>query len=107
MPPSTESTSFLAEMSITNNSIPRHHPQTASRIFEGEAVIISPTQNKVRMLNLTGSRIWELADGSHTLTEIAAILSEEFQVTPDDALNSVRTFVEELVAQQLLVLEET
>jgi len=92
-------------MIIDENARPRHHPQTASRIFDGEAVIISPSQNMVRMLNPTGSRIWELADGSRTITEIANILTEEFEVTPEHALESVRVFVHELVQRQLLTLE--
>ena len=56
------------------------HPRTASRVFNGEAVIISPAENVVRMLNPVGSRIWELCDGSRTLDQIAAALTDEFEV---------------------------
>jgi hypothetical protein len=93
-------------MTIDDSARPRHHPQTASRIFDGEAVIISPSQNMVRMLNPTGSRIWELADGSLTLAEIAVILTEEFEVTPEHALESVRAFVQDMIERQLLTLEK-
>jgi len=82
---------------------PAHHPRTASRVFSGEAVIISPAENVVRLLNLTGSRIWELADGTRTVEQIAVILSEEFAVELPHARRSVAAFVEELAGKELLV----
>ena len=79
-----------------------HHPRTASRVFNGEAVIISPADNVVRMLNPVGSRIWELCDGSHTLDQIAAALTEEFDVDVVHARQSVAAFVADLLAKDLL-----
>lgn len=81
---------------------PKHHPRTASRVFSGEAVIISPAENVVRMLNPVGSRIWELADGTRTAEEIAAVLAQEFDVDLPQARSSVATFVDELVGKELL-----
>jgi hypothetical protein len=69
------------------------HPRTASRVFNGEAVIISPAENFVRMLNPVGSRIWELCDGSRTLDQIAAALAEEFEVDVAHARQSVADYV--------------
>jgi hypothetical protein len=81
---------------------PTHHLRTASRVFDGEAVVISPAENTVRMLNPIGSRIWELADGTRTIEEIAVTLTQEFAVDLPEARRSTATFVEELVAKQLL-----
>lgn len=81
---------------------PVHHPQIASRIFSGEAVVITPAENMVRMLNDVGSRVWELADGTRTVAEIAQILTQEFDVTLEDAQASTTVFVDELVAKGLL-----
>jgi len=89
---------------MSDHRIPKRHPDTAFRIFDGEAVIISPTQNMVRMLNPTGSRIWELADGSRSIAEIAAILTEEFEVRPEHAPKSARDFVLALVERDLMTL---
>lgn len=82
---------------------PMHHPRTAARIFSGEAVVISPAENTVRMLNPVGSRIWELADGTRTQEEIAAALTREYDVALPDARRSVAEFVEQLVARELLI----
>ena len=89
-------------MSQPDNRIPMHHPQTAARVFSGEAVIITPAENTVRMLNTVGSRVWELADGRRTVDEIAGVLTQEFDVDMDQARDSASGFVDELAAKGLL-----
>lgn len=64
--------------------------------------MISPAENMVRMLNPTGSRIWQLADGTRTVDEIAAALAQEFDVSPDQARASADEFIAALVAKDLL-----
>lgn len=85
---------------------PLRNSATASRVFSGEAVIITPDQNMVRMLNEVGSRIWELADGAHTVDEIGAALTREYAIAADEAQESVRRFVDELLEKGLLQLSE-
>ena len=82
---------------------PAHHPDTASRLFDGEAVIVSPSKNMVRMLNSVGGRIWELADGSRSLAEIIEQIVQEYEVEPQEAGVSVAGFVQELVDRGMLV----
>lgn len=83
---------------------PIRNPATASRVFSGEAVVITPSQNTVRMLNEAGSRIWELADGQRTVDEIVDVLVAEYEVTEDAAHQSVARFVDELLSNELLQL---
>jgi hypothetical protein len=89
-------------MNPPDNRIPTHHPQIAARVFSGEAVIITPTENTVRMLNTVGSRVWELADGTRTVDEIAGVLTQEFDVDLPQAQASASQFVDELAAKGLL-----
>jgi hypothetical protein len=89
-------------MTQPDDRIPTHHPQTAARVFSGEAVIITPAENTVRMLNAVGSRVWELADGTRTVEEIAGVLTQEFDVDLAQARGSATQFVDELVAKGLL-----
>ena len=89
-------------MNLPDDRKPVRHDSTASRVFSGEAVVISPAENMVRMFNPVGSRIWELADGTRTVEEIAVTLTQEFAVDLPEARRSTATFVEELVAKQLL-----
>ena len=89
-------------MAELENRIPIHHPRTASRVFSGEAVVITPAENRVRMLNPVGSRVWELADGTRTLDEIAAALTVEFETDLPQARASVVAFVDALMEKGLL-----
>lgn len=81
---------------------PIHSPRTASRVFGQDAVIISPAENTVRMLNPTGSRIWELADGSRTAEEIAVLLTEEFDVPLPEVRQQVGDFLSDLETRGLV-----
>ena len=83
-------------MESTTQRKPSHHPRTASRVFSGEAVIISPAENVIRMLNPTGSRIWELADGSRTVDEIVEILVAEYDVDAARAQQKALDLLSEL-----------
>ncbi|MBM4459727.1 MAG: PqqD family protein [Chloroflexi bacterium] len=81
---------------------PVHNPHTASRVFSGEAVIVSPAENMVRLLNPVGSRIWELADGAHTVEEIAAVLTEEYAIELPMARESAAQFLHDLAGKELI-----
>lgn len=93
-------------MSQCDSRRPLRNSTTASRVFSGEAVVISPGRNAVCMFNEVGSRIWELSDGQRTSDEIAAALVEEYAVTVDEARASVKQFVDELLERELLQLVE-
>jgi hypothetical protein len=82
--------------------IPIHHPRTASRVFSGEAVIITPAENTVRMFNPVGSRIWELMDGSRTVGQIVAQLIDEFDVEPERAQRTTLEFFAMLEEKELV-----
>lgn len=73
-------------------------PDVVSDQVGEEAVLISPKQARVRMLNETGSLIWRLSDGSKTLREIAEAVASEYDTTVEECLADVAAFVEELVA---------
>lgn len=85
---------------------PVHSPATASRVFSGEAVVISPSENMVRMFNTVGSRIWELADGHHTIDGIVDELLEEYETDREAASIAVVGFVDTLVDKGLLQFTE-
>ena len=89
-------------MEPLDQRIPAHHPRIAARVFSGEAVIITPAENMVRMLNEVGSRVWELADGTRTVEQIAVALTQEFAVDLPQARSSATAFIDELAAKGLL-----
>lgn len=76
----------------------RHRAEVVSGTVGDEAVLVTPNQARVRMLNETGTRLWELADGSHTLQEMADVLAAEYDVSPDLAAADVLQFAGEMLA---------
>ena len=77
-------------------------PRTAYRIVDGEAVIVLPEEGTAHILNETGARIWELADGSKNISEIAEIICREFDVPLETALRDINEFMEKLVEKKML-----
>lgn len=82
--------------------IPTHHPRTASRLFSGEAVVITPAENTVRMFNPVGSRIWQLMDGQRSVAQIIAALVDEYDVDPARAQRTTLDFFAMLEEKELV-----
>jgi hypothetical protein len=78
-----------------------------AREIEGEIIIvplvagIGDMEDDLYTLNETGHAVWKLLDGTKTLREVAADLSEEFE--GDEIVQDVLGFVAELVRRRILV----
>ena len=71
--------------------------RTAWRIIEGEAVIVTPLDSKVHILNEVGTRIWELLEGKEMkVGQIIEMICEEFEVAQKKAEEDVNKFVKEM-----------
>ena len=81
---------------------PRRNPEAAFRSYDGEAVVVLPGIAENNVLNEVGSRIFDLLDGNHTVDEIAATISAEFEVERQQADQDVRDFLEELKSHRML-----
>jgi hypothetical protein len=87
---------------ITTLHRPVRSATVASRVYGNDAVVISPDEGMVRMLNPTATRIWQLVDGSRSVEEIAAALTAEFDVELSQARQSVIRLLTELSEKQLI-----
>ncbi|MEA3335294.1 MAG: PqqD family protein [Chloroflexota bacterium] len=92
----------IRTMDVSDQMRPIRTDDMAFRVFGDEAVVISPAESKVRMLNSPASRIWQLADGTRTIDEIATAVTLEYDVDLPAARKDVSRFVEELVDKGLL-----
>ena len=81
---------------------PIHAADAVSRVYGTDAVVISPEEGMVRLLNLTATRIWQLADGSRSVDEIATTLTQEFEVDFPQAYQSVIRLLTELSEKKLI-----
>jgi hypothetical protein len=83
---------------------PVRNPKLAWREIEGEIVIISPEKSQVHELNETAALIWKQADGKSDAEQIAARLSEEYDVTREAARTDVNELLARLEEKDLLLV---
>jgi hypothetical protein len=83
---------------------PKRSGETASRVIDDEAVIVIPDSGLVRTLNETAALIWKLCDGSHTVGDIAASVSEEFDISYEQAEKDTIDFIMELEGMDMVKL---
>lgn len=57
----------------------------------------------MHQLNLVGSKIWQLCDGSRTLEGVIDALAGEFEVDRDELAEDVREFADELLRKGWLI----
>lgn len=96
-------------MSLTEKFIKRN-PQCAFRVIDNQALVVKVSAdegNRVYSLNSTGTLIWELADGTTKLSDIASAAKVKFEVTDDEMLLAdLDEFVEDMAGRDLLEVSE-
>lgn len=85
---------------------PTKNPKTAWRIIEGETLIVNPLDRMIHHLNPVGARSWELSDGKKRVKEIVSQIYQEFEVDYETAKRDILEFLQELVAKEIMTLEE-
>ena len=86
---------------------PVQNPRAAWRVYDGEAVIVSPEDSTLHTLNEVGTLIWEAADGLTSVEALAARIAGEFDVSSETARRDAEAFIEHLVRRGLLEVSET
>lgn len=81
-------------------------PRAAWRVYDGEAVIISPDDSTLHTLNAVGTLIWEAADGKTTPGAIVGRICDEFEVERERAERDAMAFIEGLRQRGLLVMSD-
>jgi hypothetical protein len=72
------------------------------RELDDGTVIVTPDEGKVRVLNRTGTAIWLMIDGSHSLVDITKYISQEFEVSKKEASGDVDDFLTDLTRKGLI-----
>ena len=65
--------------------------------FDDWAILFDPDTGKGFGLNPVGVCIWNHLDGNHTLSDIHQTICDQFDDSPSDAPEEIRTFIEDLV----------
>lgn len=66
-------------------------------------VLLDPQSGKYFTLEAVGTRVWQLCDGTRTISEIAAIMAEEYDESPAVIESDVIELVKELMDEELVV----
>jgi hypothetical protein len=85
---------------------PAQNPRAAWRVYDGEAVIVSPEDSTLHSLNEVGTVIWEAADGRTSEAAIATRLCDRFEVDAATAARDVAAFIDALTLRGLLTVGE-
>ena len=71
-------------------------------IGEEGGLVVLPGRAEVKVLNPVGVKVFSLLDGEHTVEEIVAAVTAEFEVPAEAAKLDVQVFLGELAAQGML-----
>ncbi|HVK73796.1 MAG TPA: PqqD family protein [Kofleriaceae bacterium] len=83
----------------------RRNPQTAGRVIDGQAFVVTPDDNKLHTLNGTATQLWQLAAAGLSTDEAAAALCAEYEIDRATAERDAAAFLDDLVARQILVVD--
>lgn len=93
------------------NMIPFIKSDVIWNSIDGEVVVITPQDEKdkiptVRVLNETGSMIWEMMNGKNDLKKITETICEEFSVNYEEILSDTENFLAYLEEMRLVSLKD-
>jgi hypothetical protein len=83
----------------------RRNPQTAGRIIDGQAFVVTPDDNKLHTLNGAATMLWTLAAQGTSTEDAAAALLREYEVDDATARADAAACLEDLVARRILLVE--
>lgn len=83
----------------------RQNRQTAGRVIDGLAFIVTPADNKLHTLNAAGTLLWQLAKAELSVDEAAEALTRDFEVDLETARRDAQVCLDDLVAREILVRE--
>jgi Coenzyme PQQ synthesis protein D (PqqD) len=78
------------------SGVPRKSPNSAYRIYDGEATIVLPDRSEVKILNPIGSLVWDRMDGTRTVEDLVEAVVQEYEIEPDQARRDVVEFINTL-----------
>ena len=90
-------------MGLSSNANPRRHPNTAYRsVGDDGGLVVIADQAQVKVLNPVGIKIYSMLDGEHTEDEIVRAVTDEFDVSLDEATTHLSEFLAELKSNGML-----
>jgi len=82
----------------------RFHPceQVASRVFDGEAILINMSTGMYYSMVDVGGRVWELLEARRSLDEIVLSITARYDVSREQAEADVQRLAADLLREDLI-----
>ena len=85
----------------------KRNQEVVSRDIQGELVIVPIRSgvgdlNSLYTLNPAGSVLWDFMNEGHTIGEMVERVCDEFDVTATQAQSDIETFLDSLMAEELI-----
>ena len=80
--------------------------EVASKVIDGEAIIINLANGVYYSMDKVGALIWVLLQAGCTLEEMILAVTDQYDVSREEAESNVRELVQELIQENLVVSTE-
>jgi hypothetical protein len=84
----------------------RQNPQTAGRVIDGLAFVVTPDDNKLHTLNAPATRLWELAGAPVSVDDAAAAILAAYEIDDATARADAVACLDDLVARGILLADD-
>lgn len=85
-------------------SVPQHEEQVVSQRTDREAILLQLETGKYFSLDVVGSRIWDLCDGSRNVRAIVDAICDEYAADEETVAGDVGELLAELQRERLVRL---
>jgi hypothetical protein len=94
---------------VETSAVPTRNPASSSRTIDGQAVIAISEMAQIHILNDVGTRVWNLIDGSRTVSEITALVTRQLEDEGYEGVSStvaadIEEFFEAMAAKEMVSL---
>lgn len=72
-----------------------------------DAVLLHVKRGDYYSLNKVGARLWVLADGTKSIVDLAALLTEEFEISQEQAESDIIELIEQFTQEGLVKVVDT
>jgi Coenzyme PQQ synthesis protein D (PqqD) len=83
-------------------SKPRRSDEILVQRADENQILLDPSSGEYYTLNDVGARVWELADGTRAVSDIVAVLSEEYDAAPERLEVDVLELLGDLAEERLV-----
>jgi hypothetical protein len=74
------------------------------KVDDPSTVLLNPSSGEYYTLEPVGTRVWQLCDGKHTISEIAAIIGQEYEASVEVIESDVFELAKELLHEELVAV---